>query len=312
MIRKVLEISSDGLFLHKKRGFLSIQKNDTLVGEVPLSDISVLMLTARGVTFTKELLLELNQQGTPVILCGKSFLPESIISPMFGNYEFSGRLKIQLGVSLPLQKQLWKKIVIEKISNQALVLEVTGHTQNADSIKALCNQVSSGDTTNKEAVAAKAYWSFLFGENFFRRIDEDVGVNAYLNYGYAILRSIVARAVSITGLLPSLGIHHSNKQNNYCLVDDLMEPFRPIVDILVYLLNESETLNEIQPYHKSHLAIIAHIDVLIDKGRSPLIKAVEDYVHSVYEVYKNKDLSCLRIPKIIKEEITEQTNPLPF
>ncbi|MCQ2398828.1 MAG: type II CRISPR-associated endonuclease Cas1 [Sphaerochaetaceae bacterium] len=312
MLRKILEISREGLFISKQRGFLRIQHGSDILGEVPLSDIAVLMLTARGITLTKEILISLNQLGTPVIFCGKSYLPESIMCPMFGNYEFSGRLKIQIDTSLPLRKQLWKIIVREKIGNQVLAVDVLGKHKEAEALKSIIDDVNSGDTTNREAYAAKLYWDYLFGESFTRKTDSEDGVNSYLNYGYAILRSAVARAVSMAGLIPSLGLHHISKTDNYCLVDDLMEPFRPVVDLFVYFLAGTKELKELSSSDKSHLANISQLDLDTPKGKSPLIKAVESYAYSLFESFREKDSSLLCIPKIIKENITEQTSPLPF
>lgn len=199
-----------------------------------------------------------------------------------------------------------------KILNQALVLTSTGHEQGALLLRNYASQVASGDTDNREAVAAKAYWDHLFGTDFIRNPDGD-GINTFLNYGYAILRGITARAVCSTGLHPSLGIFHRNRQNNYCLVDDLIEPFRPIIDLLVYrMVHEAkEDPSVLTPILKKKIYQIAWTNVVVTKGGSPLIKAVEYYSYSLAQSFSTKQ-NLLCIPQIERKELQDATYPFPF
>lgn len=229
-----MDVTSEGLFLNQRRGFLIVSKEKDVIAEVPLDDIAVLILSAQGISMTKDALMSLVNRGSPIVLCGANYTPESLIIPLFGSYEFTGRLQIQLGCSIPLKKQLWRTIIQEKIKNQALILDCIGLHDVSRFLVSISKDVTSGDTTNRESYAAREYWSCIFGNDFSRLYDSEDGINVLLNYGYAVLRGMTARAVCSAGLLPSIGIHHKNKKNNYCLVDDLMEPFRPLVDIMVY------------------------------------------------------------------------------
>lgn len=312
MIRQIVEISKDGFYINQNRGFLVISEGGVELSQIPLSDISVLMLTATGITLSKNALMALNEKGTPILFCGKTYSPESILVPLFSNYEFSGRLQIQINCSEPLKKQLWKTVIQEKITNQAFVLSCIGKENEANFLKKMVSDVLSGDTTNREASAARYYWKQLFGDDFFRIYDEESGINSYLNYGYAVLRGTVARALCSAGLHLSLGIHHRSKINNMCLVDDMMEPFRPVVDLLVYTLLQERELTELNPKDKKYLVQVAHFDVIVNKGKSPLTKALEYYAYSLFESFKQKG-NILCVPKLPQiEKVEDQTFPLPF
>jgi len=224
-------------------------------------------------------------RGAVIVFCGTSYKPESIMVPLFGSYEFSGRVDDQIASSVPLAKQIWKSIIKEKIHNQAIVLEMLG-LPKVKELRILEKSVLSGDSNNREAVAASVYWKALFGKDFRRDRDED-GINSVLNYGYAVLRGIMARAVCSVGLHPSLGIHHNNRLNNYCLVDDLIEPFRPLVDLIVYGLIEVVEM-ELDSNLKKEIVQMAWRDLLVDGQRSPLVKAFEDYSFSLVRCYKSK------------------------
>lgn len=312
MLRRIVEVSQEGLYLHVSHGFLKFALEQEEIGEVPLADIAVLLLTAQRTVFSKHSLLALTEQGAVIVFCGKSYKPESIMIPLFGNFETTGRLNDQIEASLPLRKQLWKTIIQQKIENQALILSTTDNEQGALLLKNYAAQVTSGDTENREAVAAKAYWKLLMGPKFTRNPDEE-GINSFLNYGYAILRGITARAVCCSGLHPSLGIFHRNRLNNYCLVDDLIEPFRPVVDLLVFRMahEAKENLTTLTPSTKKQIYQLAWTDVLVSKGKSPLIKAVEYYAYSLAQSFSNKQ-NQLCIPQLQRKELLDTTYPFPF
>ena len=312
MLRRIVEVSQEGLYLHVSHGFLKLTLKQEEIGEVPLADIAVLLLTAQGTLVSKYSLIALTGQGTVIIFCGKSYKPESIMIPLFGNYEATGRLYDQIKAGLPLRKQLWKAIIQQKIKNQALILSTIGNEQGALLLRNYATQVTSGDTGNREAVAAKAYWQLLMGPEFTRDSKEE-GINSFLNYGYAILRGITARAICCSGLHPSLGIFHRNRLNNYCLVDDLIEPFRPVVDLLVYRMVHEAKENQtvLTPPLKKQIYQLAWTDVFVTKGKSPLIKAVEYYAYSLAQSFSNKQ-NQLCIPQLQKKEILDATYPFPF
>lgn len=305
MLHRILEIAEEGMSVSLFRGFLRVLKTKEVILEVPIDDIAVLLVTAQGCVLTKNVLMGCVSRGAVVVFCGATYKPESIMIPLFGSYEFSGRMDDQIASSIPLVKQIWRTIVKEKIHNQAEVLEIFGSTKTKD-LRILEKSVLSGDSNNREAVAAAVYWKALFGKDFRRDQDGD-GVNSALNYGYAILRGIMARAVCSVGLHPSLGIHHINRLNNYCLVDDLIEPYRPLVDMIVYGLIDGEDI-VLDSNLKKEIVRIAWMDLLVEGQRSPLVKAVEDYSFSLVRSYKSK-MNLICIPKLILEDLVRVDSP---
>jgi CRISPR-associated protein Cas1 len=233
MIGRVVEIASDGRHLAVSRGFMTISTGGSEVGRVPLDDIGVLLCHAHGLTYSNNLLIELSQRGAAVVLCGPNHMPLAWVWPLDGHHVQALRMRHQLEAEEPLRKRLWQVLVRAKIRQQGAVLERMGKPDGAFDM--LARKVRSGDPENMEAQAARRYWPLLMGEQF-RRDRQAGGTNAMLNYGYTVLRAGVARSVTSTGLHPSIGLHHANRGNPMCLVDDLMEPFRPLIDCLVVRL----------------------------------------------------------------------------
>lgn len=213
--------------------------------------------------------------NTAMITCDSSRMPVGMMLPLSGNTTQSERFQAQIDASLPLQKQLWQQTIQTKIENQAYVLNTT-HKVVVKNMLAWVDIVKSGDSDNLEARAAAYYWANMFPHiPEFRRGREGVPPNNLLNYGYAILRAIVARSLVASGLLPTLGIHHHNRYNAYCLADDIMEPYRPFVDKLVIEIMESgEDITELSKPIKARLLNIPVLDVQINNQRSPLMIAV--------------------------------------
>lgn len=298
MLRKVVDISSEGLFLYHRRGFLFIEKDKLEVGRIPLDDIAVLVLSAQGVTITKDILCALIKQGSVVVLCGEKYYPETVMTPLFGNYEFTGRLITQINSSLPLKKRLWQSIIKEKIRNQAELLESLGNLSHSVLLKQLADSVLSGDTTNREAYSAREYWAVVFGKKFYRNQDGGDMFNNYLNYGYAVLRALVARSVCAAGLHPSLGLFHHNELDNMCLVDDLMEPFRVIVDWMVIRFCRKNKNDQMIEWKKTVIHNLPDIKVTINNTVSKLSIALDAYANSLHQSFVNKE-NCLCIPKPI-------------
>lgn len=282
MIGRVVEIATDDQHLAVSRGFLTVSAKGEEVGRVPLDDIGVLLAHAHGLTYSNNLMVELAQRGTAVVLCGANHMPVAWLWPMDGHHVQSLRMRQQLEAGAPLRKRLWQALVRAKIEQQRAVLERLGKPDGAFDL--LARKVKSGDPENVEAQAARRYWPLLMGESF-RRDRGASGANAMLNYGYTVLRAGVARAVTSAGLHPSIGLHHSNRANPMCLVDDLMEPFRPIVDYTVAQLTALGE-EEVTPETKSALAQVLAFDMATDQGTTPVSTCVERLVFSLAQSFE--------------------------
>lgn len=255
----------------------------------PIEDIGVVVLDHKQITITQGALEALLENNSAVITCDSSHLPVGLLLPLVGNTTQNERFRDQLSASLPLQKQLWQQTIQQKIRNQAAVLN---HCSKAEikCMLAWANDVRSGDSDNMEARAAVYYWKSLFGHitNFIRTRD-GVAPNNLLNYGYAILRAVVARSLVASGLLPTLGIHHHNRYNAYCLADDIMEPYRPYIDRLVYDITEQYGVDiELSKDIKGELLSIPTLDVVIGGKRSPLMVATAQTTASLYKCFSGE------------------------
>jgi len=252
-------------------------------GSVPIEDIGLLMLDHYQITLSNQLIQELMKNNVILISCDERHLPLAGMLPFSGNTLFSERVKTQIEVSEPLKKQLWKQTVEYKIQNQLKVLEQLG--KYASPMYEYLKEVKSGDTTNMEGIAAQHYWKYLIDSDFLRDRFGD-GPNPFFNFGYGVLLSIIARALVDTGLLLVLGIFHRNKYNPYCLASDIMEPYRPIVDLLVMkwlqLHPEKQSLDK---ESKTFLLQIATQDVNIEKLVRPLIVGVKMTASSLLKCY---------------------------
>ena len=261
---------------------------DNLTGNntIPIEDIGVVVLDHKQITITHGLLESLLANNAAVITCDSSRMPVGLMLPLSGNTIQSERFQYQIEASLPLQKQLWQQTVQIKIENQAYVLN---KTRNAvvKNMLAWVDDVKSGDSDNLEARAAAYYWRNLFTDiDDFNRGREGVPPNNLLNYGYAILRAVVARSLVASGLLPTLGIHHHNRYNAYCLADDIMEPYRPFVDkLVVEIVDCGEDITELSKPLKAKLLNIPVLDVMINNQRSPLMIAVGFTTASLAKCY---------------------------
>ncbi len=267
-----------------------IEKNDMLgqclVQTIPIEDIGVMVLDNKQITLTQGLLEKLLENNCSVITCDSSHLPVGLLLPIDGNTVQSERFRKQIDASLPLKKQLWQQTVKAKIINQAILLQKITGKKVLNMIR-LAENVRSGDADNMEARAAVYYWKHVFPdiEDFYRDRN-GVPPNNMLNYGYAILRAVVARALVSSGLLPTLGIHHHNRYNAYCLADDIMEPYRPYVDELVInIMNEFDDIGELTKNIKAKLLGVPVLDVKINNRRSPLMVAVQQTAVSLVRCF---------------------------
>lgn len=253
---------------------------------IPIEDIGIVLLDHKQITITQGLLEALLSNNAAVITCDSSRMPVGLLLPLSGNTTQSERFQAQIDASLPLRKQLWQQTVQAKIGNQAYVLN-TCRNAVVKNMLAWVDEVKSGDSDNLEARAAAYYWANMFPAiPEFRRGREGPPPNNLLNYGYAILRAVVARSLVASGLLPTLGIHHHNRYNAYCLADDIMEPYRPFVDKLVVELTDSgEDFQELTKSLKAKLLSIPVLDVIINDQRSPLMIAVGITTASLAKCY---------------------------
>lgn len=259
------------------------------VRTIPIEDIGVILLEHKQITITHALIEALLENNCALITCDSKGLPVGLMLPLYGNTTQNERFRDQLDASLPLKKQLWQQTIQCKIRNQAWLLQRT-HNLPVDNMNKWIDNVRSGDIDNMEARAAVYYWKKLFShiENFTRERD-DIPPNNLLNYGYAILRAVIARALVCSGMLPTLGIHHHNRYNAYCLADDIMEPYRPFVDQLVIeIMSKHSNYDTLSKEIKIELLKIPVIDVGIDGKRSPLMVAASQSTASLYKCFKGE------------------------
>jgi CRISP-associated protein Cas1 len=302
MIGGIVEIAQDGKTLSISRGFLSISDGVEVVGKVPLDDISSLILSARQSLLSRAVMVELAKRKSTIVICGDNYHPISLIWPFEAHHRAAALLYAQINASLPLKKQLWKIIVIAKIKAQinALTL-VSERPEIAHKINPLLLKIKSGDPDNREAQAARYYWTAMMGTDF-RRDRTDEGINSLLNYGYIVLRAATARAICAAGLHPTLGLHHKSDVNSFALVDDLMEPFRPIIDIAVKKLANNRSV-KLTPETKRELVAILQQDLVSDKGISPVInclmRAAQSLGKSLEDGKADLDIAQLNSPGVL-------------
>lgn len=259
------------------------------VRTIPIEDIGVIVLDHKQIILTQGVIEKLLENNCALITCGDNRMPVGLMLPLCGNTTQNERFRCQLNISLPLQKQLWQQTVQYKINNQASVLGSTRGTI-VKNMRVWVKEVKSGDPDNLEARAAAYYWRNLFPEiSDFTRDRGGVPPNNLLNYGYAVLRAVVARSLVISGLLPTLGIHHHNRYNAYCLADDIMEPYRPYVDeLVVKIVDSGVDCSELTKEIKSQLLTIPVIEVMINGERSPLMIAVGQTTASLYKCFSGE------------------------
>lgn len=254
----------------------------------PIEDIGLVVLDNKQITITSGLLEALLENNCAVVTCDSKSMPTGLLLPLSGNTTQNERFRHQLDASLPLKKQLWQQTIQSKIENQAVCLKRCSEAESK-CMHIWANKVKSGDADNIEARAAAYYWKNIFPFDDFVRGREELPPNNLLNFGYAILRSIVARALVGSGLLPTLGIHHHNRYNAYCLADDIMEPYRPFVDQLVHkIVISGIDYSELTPEIKRELLTIPTLDVMIGGKRSPLMIAVGQTTASLYKCFSGE------------------------
>ncbi|MBR4917161.1 MAG: type II CRISPR-associated endonuclease Cas1 [Fibrobacter sp.] len=305
MIGRILEIGTPGKFLKLYRGFCIIEEKGSEIGRIALDDLESVVLHSPDGLLSNQLLSEFATRNIPVILCNEKHMPIGIYWGLNGHYQGSKRINLQATLSLPKRKQIWQQIVKEKISNQATVLKAA--KRDYRDLEYFASNVKSGDSDNREAMAAQMYWPRLLGTDFRRDPDAD-GINAFLNYGYAILRASVTRSIVAVGLHPAFSLFHHNAEDPTPLANDLMEPWRPIVDIAVYKLHLSEK-RELTPSVKKELTKVLEWDMILNNQHSPLRLCIQRLTNSFIDFCEGitSNLLFAKLPSIdeIRDEWSE-------
>ncbi|KGQ42167.1 type II CRISPR-associated endonuclease Cas1 [Gallibacterium anatis] len=285
-------------------GKLSLENNQMLIQQktnhftVPLEDIAIIVIESREVVITVPLLSALAKNSITLLTCDEQYLPCGQWLPFSQYYRQYKILKLQLELSLPLKKQIWKTIIKQKIYNQAEVLSLLDNKNDAKRLYAMSEKVKSGDKDNMEAQAAVFYFQRVFGKNFKRW--EDNHINVHLNYAYSILRSAIARALVQYGWLPALGIFHRNELNPFNLADDFIEPFRPLADLKIYDLLQKNTLDKtLTSKNKQHLISLLYHQILMESQVFSVLSAIDRCISSLQQVVLAKNPNMLKLPVIL-------------
>lgn len=299
MIKRTLEISREPTYLSVRLGQLQLKQRDQLVDTIPCEDLGVVVVDQPQTTYSHAALTTLLKHDAVVVLCGSDHLPSGMLLPIAEHTLVVPRLRAQVNATVPTRKRLWREIVRAKILAQAANLDQEGVACRR--LREYARQVRSGDPDNREAQAARRYWSawLLDGPprectEAFRRDPDAPGINALLNYGYAVMRAAVARAIVAAGLHPAFGLHHSNRSNAFCLADDLVEPLRPLVDARVRDLAFSGELELTQPVKAQLLELLTQ-ETKTGDFSGPLFVALHRYVSSLVAVLEGQS-RVLAIP----------------
>jgi CRISPR-associated protein Cas1 len=302
MIKRTIELSREPAHLCVRLNQLTLTRGHETVGSIPCEDIGVVVVDHPQATYTHAALATLAKADATLVVCGPDHLPVGILLPLSDHTQVVWRAREQISASKPLCKRLWQQIVQAKIRAQADNLAKNAPARRR--LLQLATEVRSGDPTNIEAQAAKAYWSAWLTQApedhrtdraTFRRDPDGDGANPLLNYGYAVMRAAVARSIVAAGLLPSLGLHHSHRANAFCLADDLLEPLRPIVDERVRRLLVAGQTDLDQPTKAALLELLA-VPMSSDQGQGPLLVALERYAASLVQCFQGLRRR-LEIPK---------------
>lgn len=265
------------------------------ITSIPIEDIGIVIFDHNQINFTHAVIDSLIQNNVVVVWCDHKHIPSAMTLPLVSHDTYNERLRYQITASEPLKKQLWKQTIEAKIENQAAVLDLCG--KDSLKLKKMIPRIASGDPDNYEGQAAAIYWEQILEDYNVNRGRYEGGPNHYFNYGYAILRSVIARSLVGSGCLLVLGIHHANKYNPYCLADDIMEPYRPIVDwYIIQYLKQLHTFNpELTTDDKKYLLNIPVIDIHFNKIKSPLMVGSQKTTASLAKCYKG-DLRKINYP----------------
>ncbi len=294
MIKQTLMFASPVSLSLRDRQIVITFKDDKKTVTRPIEDIGFVVIENPMVNITVPLLNELADNNVSVIFCDKKLMPKTMLMTLEGNTTLQESYQYQMDASVPTKKNIWKQLVEGKIRNQSLLLNKVG--KQGDMLKPYYMNVKSGDTDNREGAAARVYWSQIF-DGGFKRDRDGLPPNNMLNYGYAILRAAVARALIGTGLYPAFGVFHRNRYNAFPLADDVMEPYRPFVDEVVYHLYYDEAVKELDNPSKGKLLRLLFSDVKIGKVTRPLENALSITTASLLKYLKG-ETDKLSLPMI--------------
>lgn len=264
---------------------------------VPIIDISVIILETHQVTITSALLSKLAEENIVLFSCDQKHTPNGIFTPFHQHSRFSLMVHLQTKWSEPFKKRLWQQIIQQKIENQAKVLQSLGKNQEAKELFSIASRVKSGDSENLESYSAKLYFNYLFKS--FQRRDISDWRNSALNYGYSIIRAVIARDLSASGLIPAIGIHHKNQLNAFNLADDLIEPFRAFVDFEVYQMYQEfniQKIHELTFEHKVRLVELLQKTIILNNENSTLLNASNIVVNSLVNATKENSTKNISLP----------------
>ena len=281
----MIDIAQPNRTLSLDRDAVKVSTEGSEIARIPIRDVMALMVHGPGAMLSLNLADALAQASVPVVLCGANHAASTVLLPVSANYEQAIRVQAQASASLPTRKRLWAELVRQKVTAQAEALE-DGGGPHAARLEALARGVRSGDPQNVEAQAARLYWSLLMGDEF-RRDREAEGLNAALNYGYAVLRAAMSRSVIAAGLSPAFGLHHRSRLNPFQLVDDLMEPFRPLVDRIV-ADNLAAFAGPLDREAKARLAGVVELSLDVEGGSLAVARAMDRLCASLCDVYQGR------------------------
>ncbi len=305
MIKRTIFIGSDAyLYTKRKQLFIDFKEEEKETVSIPIEDIGVLVLEAYRLTLSLNLISRLLDNNVALITCDDKKMPQGMLLNLEGNHVQQIRFQDQINTSVPLKKQLWAQTIKQKILNQGRLLVKLGLIEDTQqqmprNMLHWRTSVRSGDPDNYEGRSAAFYWRTIFKNQIpgFTRERGGIPPNNLLNYGYAILRAVTARSLTASGLLPTLGIHHHNKYNAYALADDIMEPYRPYVDQIVYKIVDHPFVDlnhlELDKDTKAKLLQIPAIDVIIDNEKSPLMNAMQRTTTSLYRCFSGENRKIL-------------------
>ncbi len=297
MIKRIVDISQQA-YIRAKHQQLLIDKEGETVGQIPIEDLGVLILQHPAIVITQAVVILCQQNNVAMVFCDKRHLPYSVILPVSDGHTLHQKvMQMQIDVNKPTTKRIWKQIVQQKITEQERTLSLMG--VKTALLGQLASKVKSGDAENYEAQAAQHYWPRLFGKSF-RRNYEAAGVNTLLNYGYAIIRALIARAIVASGLHPAIGIHHHNQYNSLCLADDLMEPFRPWVDRLVYQIWMEDKEAKIDKDTKQTILGLLSKTVYMNKKTMPMMIACH-YLVADFKRCLDGSLKNIKYPALVSK-----------
>ncbi|MFZ5610377.1 MAG: type II CRISPR-associated endonuclease Cas1 [Pseudomonadota bacterium] len=291
-MERIIDIATDGQHLSTYRGFLKVERDGEEVGRIALDDIAAVIVHAHGVTYSNNLLVALAEHNAVLVACGRNHAPVACLLPLSGHHIQGARMRAQWRAPAPVVKRAWQQIVRAKILAQAANLAAIQAPSGG--VAAFAARVRSGDPDNVEAQAARRYWPLMMGRDF-RRDRGAAGINALLNYGYTVLRACATRAVVAAGLHPTIGIAHANRANAFALADDVMEPFRPLVDFTAKILfQQGET--DVTARAKAALAQLMVFDIETERGVSPVFACLGRLAGSLAHAFEAKGAPKLDLP----------------